>query len=189
MGNSNKTKIIVYALIFLLLALFIAGATVTLLFICLLPSFVAWFIDRTEQKYAAFCVTGLNFCGLFPYLIELWGDHNMEHAINLITDVFVMVVVYGSAAMGWAMFLFIPPVVSSFMTALTERRLSALRANQAKLINEWGEEVTHAVRPPGEAAPMSASAGPPPDDIPMDDEAPGADTPDPVPPRGAQEVA
>jgi len=45
---------------------------------------------------------------------------------------------------------------------LTERRLSALRANQRRIIDEWGDEVTLGVRAPGSgpAKPAPRPGGP-----------------------------
>lgn len=115
-----------------------------------MPGIATWFTDRTDQKYGFFCIGGLNLAGVFPYLLDLWwGNHNLTGAMNIITDVFALAVMYGAAMAGWFIYTVIPPMITSFMTVLSERRLSALRANQRRIVEEWGEEVTMGLRPAG----------------------------------------
>jgi hypothetical protein len=124
----------------------VALPTVTLLFIGMLPTVVAYLIDRTRQKYATFCVGGMNFCGVFPYVLDLWnGIHSMSGAFRILTDVFALLLMYGAAAFGWALFASIPPVVVSVLTVMAQRRVSTLRTNQRRIIEEWGEEVAKVV--------------------------------------------
>lgn len=126
--------------------LFISPATVMLMFFGLLPSFVALIIDRTDGKYATFCVLGLNFSGLFPFLSDVWfGNHSIDGGINVMTDVFSLLIIYGSAAFGWMLYMALPPVVTSFLSVMSQRRVGVLRENQAKIIEEWGESVTQAL--------------------------------------------
>ncbi|MEK9671976.1 MAG: hypothetical protein VW268_05665 [Rhodospirillaceae bacterium] len=150
---------------FLILAMLIAVAFPTLIIVVvgLAPGLVSWFTDRTDQKYQFFCVLGFNFAGWFPYLMDLWsGNHSLTGALNIITDVFALAAIYGSAAGGWMIYAIIPPVVTSFMTVLTERRLSALRSNQRRIITEWGDEVRLGIGAP-------AGGSPPPGDAPVPD--------------------
>jgi len=108
----------------------------------MLPALVAMIIDRTEERSATFCVGGLNFCGVFPYLMDLWfGDHSLGQAIGQLTDVFVLAVMYGGACMGWMLYLSLPPVIASFIQVMSERRLQQLRKTQRDILDEWGDEV------------------------------------------------
>ncbi len=116
--------------------------TVMILFFGLLPTIVSAIIDRTPKKHAAFCVGGINICGVFPYLMDLWlFDNTMEGAMRILTDVFSLVVMYGAAAFGWMIFQSLPPVVATFLTVIAQSRLSSLRSIQRVLIEEWGEDV------------------------------------------------
>ena len=115
------------------------------------PTLVAWMIDRTYQKSATYCVAGLNFCGLFPYLLDLWlGLHSADSAFSMMSDVFTLLAIYGSAAFGWMMFIAIPPVVATFLTVIAQRRVAQLRTLQRNIINEWGEGVARAAMGEGE---------------------------------------
>lgn len=121
---------------------YVAFATVVLLFVGMLPSVVAYVIDRTPQKYATFCVGGMNFCGVFPYVLDLWETaHRTGDAFKILTNVFALLAMYGSAAFGWALYSAIPPVVVAVLTVIAQRRVSQLRTNQRRIIEEWGEDV------------------------------------------------
>ncbi len=116
--------------------------TVMLIVFGLLPSIVAWIIDRTEKKYATACVFGLNFSGLFPFLMEIWfEDHSLDAAIRIMTDVFDLMVIYGSAGFGWMLYMALPPFVTTFLSVMSEHRLTVLKEKQANIIEEWGENV------------------------------------------------
>lgn len=116
--------------------------TVMIMFFGLLPSIVSAIIDRTPKKNAAVCVGGINLCGVFPYIMDLWtGTNTMDGAMLMLTDVFSLVVMYGAAAFGWMLYQSVPPVIAAFVTVLAQSRVSSLRSTQRKLIEEWGEDV------------------------------------------------
>lgn len=125
------------------LVVVISLPTVVVLFFGMLPSLVSYVTDRTKDKFASFCIGGMNFAGVFPYLMDLWmGDHSLGAARDILTDVFKLGIMYSAAAFGWLMFTFIPPVVGAFLTVLSQRRVATLRNEQRQLIEEWGEGVT-----------------------------------------------
>ncbi len=152
-------RALVWALLILVLLLIVALPTVLLVGFGMLPAIVALIIDRTEERSATFCVGGLNFCGVFPYLMELWfEDHDLGQAMHILTDVFALAVMYGGACMGWMLYLSLPPVIASFIQVMSERRLQQLRKTQKQILDEWGDEVIHdadlsddGITPPHEA--------------------------------------
>ncbi|HEY9163702.1 MAG TPA: acyl-CoA synthetase [Magnetovibrio sp.] len=137
-GRSNLTWILV-TLTFLIV---IAAPTMIVLFFGMLPTLVAYIIDRSEQKSATFCVGSINFIGVFPYIMDLWVKNNgIDAALNDVTDLFAMLIMYSSAAFGWLLFMAMPTVVASFVTVIQQRKVAQLRAQQKELIEEWGAEV------------------------------------------------
>ncbi len=108
----------------------------------MLPALVAYFCDQTEQKYALFCVGGLNLCGVFPFLLKLTDDHSFSAAMTIMSDVFSLAIIFAAAGFGWMMFISIPPVVSAFLTVLAEGRVKTLKSIQKKIVDEWGNSVT-----------------------------------------------
>jgi len=108
----------------------------------MLPTIVSAIIDRTPKRNATFCVGGINLCGVFPYMMELWlGDNSMDGAMRMLTDVFALLVMYGAASFGWMIFQSLPPVVATFVTVLAQSRVASLRSTQRQLIEEWGDDV------------------------------------------------
>lgn len=162
--------------------------TVLLIFFGLMPSIVALVIDRTEGRYATFCVLGMNLSGLFPFLTEVWFQvHTTDMAIRIMTNVFNLLIIYGSAGFGWMLYMVLPPVITTFLSAMSQRRVAVLRENQARIIEEWGEGVTTILdsqQDEGEPVPEAAAMPELPDaaDVP---EAPAAPSPSPPPPQPA----
>ena len=116
--------------------------TVTLVFVTMLPTAVAWLTEKGANKYAWLCVGGLNFAGLVPYLFSLWfGVHTLDEALRMLGDPSMLLVSYGCAGFGWVMYVGMPPLVHSYLSFSSERRVSNLRAAQKKLVEEWGEDV------------------------------------------------
>jgi hypothetical protein len=141
-GGSAWTPLLLSVAFVLLMT--VSLPSMVLLFIGMLPTLVAWIVDRNPQKYSTFCVGGMNFCGVFPYLLDLWGGtHSVSNAVGILTNVFTLLVMYGAAAFGWMMFMTVPPVVSGFLTVMQQRRVAQLRAQQKRLIEEWGDAVAH----------------------------------------------
>lgn len=116
--------------------------TVMILGIGMLPTLGAMLADRRKERYATLCVGCMNFMGVLPYLIQLWTEnHSYEHAFQLIGQPFTWLVMYGAAALGWAIFFVAPGIVGMFIAVRTERRIQALRRRQRELVEEWGPGV------------------------------------------------
>lgn len=117
--------------------------TVVLLFFTMLPTLAAWLSEKGHNKYAWLCVGGLNFAGVIPYLFSLWfGVHTLDEAFNMMSDASVLLVAYGTSALGWGFYMITPPIVGSWLNFTIDRRVAALKAAQKKLIEEWGEDVS-----------------------------------------------
>lgn len=124
----------------------LAGQSLVILCLGMLPTLVALIIDRTNQKSTTFCVGSINFIGVFPFMMSLWnGDNTYDAAINIVSDIFNLLVMYSSAAFGWFLFLTLPPIISSFVIVLQQRKVAQLRGEQKDLIEEWGTQVASIV--------------------------------------------
>jgi len=134
---------IVWILLCLVALLVISLPTVLLLLFGMLPTIVAWVIDRSKQKYATFCVCGMNFSGVFPFMSDIWfKDHSTDAAVRILTNVFDLMVIYGAAAFGWMVYVAVPPVITQFISAMLQKRVATLRDQQQKIVEEWGEGVS-----------------------------------------------
>ncbi len=117
--------------------------TMMVLVVGMLPTMVAAYTDRGNYRYAWLAVGGTNFAGVAPYLFGMWfGVHTLTEAITILTSVPALLVMFGGAGMGWALYSFLPSVVRSFLAITEQRRLGRLREQQKKLVAKWGEQVT-----------------------------------------------
>jgi len=133
----------IWAVSILVVLFLISAPTVIIAALGMLPTTVAYLVDRGEEKFATFCVGGLNVCGVFPYLLQVWfDDHSISMALDIISDVFALVVMYAAAGFGWALFISIPPVISAFLNVIAQHRVQFLRATQKDIVDEWGQSVT-----------------------------------------------
>jgi hypothetical protein len=138
----RKNRSMLYILLFIPVALFTIPTWIVIFF-GLMPTMVALIIDRSRYRYAWIAVGGLNFAGTAPYLVDMWfGQHNIGAAINILTDPFKLIVMYGAAGMGWALCMAFPPIVGAFIDVAAQRKIASLRGDQQKLISLWGKEVT-----------------------------------------------
>jgi len=159
----SLTCLISFAVIIGLVVFYMA--TFILLIIGLLPTFASLLTDKSHLRTQTFCVGSLNLAGLFPYLIELWGGANdMAAALEAITSVFSLFIIYGAAAFGFMVFSSVPAMIGSFLTVVNERRMKVLRKTQRSLIKEWGEAVADSGLPNSDNEPVKTQAPPPPSD-------------------------
>ena len=141
-GGINWSKLVL-ALIVALPAMVVLLPTTLMLFVLSLPTIVAFLVDRTRERYLVATVGLLNLCGLLPGLISLWQDgQSLETVFRLLTDMFYWLMAYGAAAVGWGIFVSLPPMVTSYYALVTQHRIQQLRKRQKQLIEEWGDDVT-----------------------------------------------
>ncbi len=102
------------------------------------PTIVAYVIDRTREKNLAVTVGLLNVCGTLPAEVELWKrGQSYAAAMDIASDAFYWLVAYGAAAVGWAVYLMLPPILSHYYAATTEARMQTHLRKQQALIQSW----------------------------------------------------
>jgi hypothetical protein len=140
-ASASSTKAIIILIIVGLLVFTLP--TVLVLITGMVPSFIAYATDRRREKYKTLSVGCMNLLGLLPLLTMLWTkDHSFDMAFSLFVDPFNWLVVLGSAATGWTIFLIAPSVVAMFLSARIELSVDRLKRRQNKLIEEWGDGVS-----------------------------------------------
>ena len=124
---------------FVVMAMLFALPTMPILLLGMIPTGVAFLVDRTPGKTAAICVAGLNFAGVAPFVATLWnGANTLNQSFGIMTDIYSWLGMYGAAAAGWLLFLALPPLVASFLKIHAAQRVASLRAVQSRLKAEWG---------------------------------------------------
>ena len=111
------------------------------------PTVVAFLVDRSRNKFLTLTVGMMNFCGTLPGVVDLWQHwQSYDMAVRIATDPFFWALAYAAAGVGWLIYLSLPPVLDTFYSVVTDRRIAALRKRQAALVDTWGEEVVRAER-------------------------------------------
>jgi len=122
--------------------------SIILLLVGLLPTMVAFIVDKSFGKCATLCVGAMNIAGIFPSIFELWSEKNsFAQAFQIITNVFDLVIMYGAAGFGWILYIIIPSAVSTVLHIVAQRRIARLRNSQRNLISEWGKNVAISRKP------------------------------------------
>lgn len=154
----------------LLLAMLLAPAaliflpTTMVLAIGMLPTLVALIVDREPEKYAAITVAPLNFCGVLPWLIKLWRHHHtIDGALALLSDPLTLMVMLAAAGGGWLLYYTVPPVIAALATQRNNAEIKRMQEHQAKLVAEWGADVTGATDTPADPD-LLPDRAPPPED-------------------------
>ena len=118
--------------------------TALLLTFTLLPALCACLVAHRQGYYMAISMGALSFAGAWPFLLKLWlSGHSIVNVMQMILTPKTWLIIYGAAALGWAMCQWFPVFVSSFMSMFSAHRVKDLQQKQKKLIDEWGEEVAN----------------------------------------------
>jgi hypothetical protein len=127
------------------LAAVFALPSVILVCVGFLPSVAALFLDRRQGKLVVHCVAGLNACGVLATLLELWSHgHTIGYLNRMLLDPAVWLAMYGGGAIGWGLYLIFPVLAAAWLGNRNTRRVTELRAEQARLVEEWGRVVASA---------------------------------------------
>jgi hypothetical protein len=133
--------------VFLLPTVVVLFPTTMLLALLMLPTIVAYTIDKQVGRPFTITVALLNGAGCVPAILELWSDgHTILAAQGVLANPWFWLSAYFCAALGWTIYLTLPTILRRYYDRITDSRVRALQRQQDKLIEEWGEEVTGAAR-------------------------------------------
>jgi len=109
----------------------------------LIPTMVAALLDRYRAKYLTRTVGAMNAAGLAPLVLQL-STHGlgMAETTRLLSSPFNWLMMYGGAAIGWALFLAMPTLARTIVDLRADQLQRQLKARADELVQEWGEEVT-----------------------------------------------
>lgn len=135
--------------------------TTVLVLVGMIPTIVAYFTDRNDDKSAPITVGAMNMCGVMPFAIKLWqSGHTLGIVTDLLRDPTTLMYMYGAAGVGWLVYYGVPPIVARILVARDEYRIKSLDADRQMLVEEWGPDVIY--RPP-DPVPTEAPEGVRPD--------------------------
>lgn len=139
----GSAKVTAFLIIGSLLMIIFLQKTYILFVIGILPSIVAYYVDRTASRQIFHTVMPCNLSGVLPFVVELAiRQQNQSGALqSMLGDFTVLLIMYASAAFGWILVYATPHVASLVIEGLNHRQISKLNKSQQQLVQEWGEEV------------------------------------------------
>lgn len=141
-GNMNGAALGLY-LIGFVSAVFAVPTLVLLLMVGLGPTMVSWLVNQHSHRGAhLLTIFAFNLSGVLPFLVQLWPKgKNFAALIELLTDVFVYLAMYGAAAAALLVLLIAPQLAAAYLQIRARDQLRAIERSQTALVAEWGQEV------------------------------------------------
>ena len=116
----------------------------------LIPTMAASLIDSYRAKYLTRTVGFMNLAGLAPLVVQLWSNgHSMAGVADILARPVNWLAMYGAAGIGWVLFLGMPSLARIFVDIRADQLQADLKARAARLVEDWGEDVTGKPKPPG----------------------------------------
>jgi hypothetical protein len=108
----------------------------------MLPAIMALVIDRGVNRFASKTVLALNFAGILPFLFDIAQSPDKSFAAQQrMFDLWVWLLVYSAAGMGWLMIWLVPQIMVAVFAFRVEYKIKRFRNRQEELRKEWGDEL------------------------------------------------
>lgn len=143
--KNRKKKIGVKPFFILFCAVIVAvifTPTTSILLVGMLPTLVAYLVDRSLEKNKTFTIGAMNFAGCFPYLLGLWkGENNLYAAISYLENPKTIIFIYSIAALGYVINWVVTLGISAVLKKRSLRRIERIKDQKQKLKDRWGHKV------------------------------------------------
>ncbi len=110
-----------------------------LLLIGLLPT-ITILITDPKNTSKLIIIGAFNLAGVFMYLIRILNEFTLDTTIDILTNIFNLVIIFGSAAIGFIIYVEIPNFFVFINKVSAKKRLAGIESKLAKLTEEWGQE-------------------------------------------------
>jgi hypothetical protein len=129
--------------VFGLLTAIVFMPTTIILMVGMLPTIVTAFFDTAKKKTHAMTIGFINVAGCTPFILHLWfKGHEVENAVEIITNPLSMIVMWSSAGVGLIIDKALSGIVGTVMIERGKSRQNDIKKAQGELTERWGEEVT-----------------------------------------------
>jgi len=113
-----------------------------LLFVGMLPTLVCVFISRGKRTLVV-TVGAMNLAACSPFLLTLWtGQHNFESSVEIIANLWSVVLMFSGAAIGYVLDWSTRGIVKTMMLKNAVSRQKQIKKRQKDLVARWGKKVT-----------------------------------------------
>ena len=143
--NKKNTSHLGIAQKFLLLVLIVIALMrvlpiVVVLFIGLLPTLTLMIVDGKNINKLVI-VGCFNLAGVFVYVFNIMKNYSVDNALFVFSDIFNIILMLGSAAIGLLVYYEIPMLFVYISRATNQRHILSIDARIEKLKEIWGPEV------------------------------------------------
>ena len=141
-AHSAKARNFLFIALGVIIAAIIFLPTTVLLIIAMLPTVVAYVVDRARSKLLAFVVGFMNLAGAVPFILKLWSNgHSMNQMSEIISEPLTIVVIYACAGAGYLIDWIVTDMAAVFIVKKAKARMKAIVKQQKSLVERWGPEV------------------------------------------------
>ena len=138
----KATKGVLPLLIFLGVGAVVIPPTIIVLTAGMMPSIVATFITVNQVKGSVAAMTAMNLAGVIPVVGFLWQrGHTVDQAFNLLSDVFMWLMMLGGAGVAAFLLWGVPIVVQAVYEMQARHIIGRLEKRRMKMIEEWGGRI------------------------------------------------
>lgn len=135
---SLAQKSLLFVFLLIIASTFLPALIVLL--IGLLPTITILIVD--PKNSAKLVIIGcFNLAGLFVYLINLVNKFSVDGAFSILGDVFNMIIMLGSAAIGFLVYYEMPNLFVYIAQNSAQRRLINIDKELDKIKEEWGSKI------------------------------------------------
>jgi hypothetical protein len=145
-AGAKKSKIgrnIAIFIVFLscVLIVTIKAAYILIIFGCL-PTIVAYYADKTEDKMEVATIACCNLCGVMPYVAEMASKgKSLSLMSHYVSNPNVWLTMYGAAAVGYGLIKFCPMMYRKSLKLINSSIVYQLEQQQEKLVRDWGDDI------------------------------------------------
>ncbi len=128
----KRSKRLSFALIILSIFLITFMRTGFVFFIlAILPSIVAYYLDRSAQRYTFHTVFACNLAGTLPFVGQIVKNGAAQAEIQIVMgDTLNWLIIYAAAGFGWLLVYAAPAFAQGFINVLHENQISRLQRMQ-----------------------------------------------------------
>lgn len=122
-----------------ILSLSVLPAVIVLL-IGLLPTLTILVTDSKNYN-KLIIVGGFNLAGIFIYFFNIINQFSIDGALNILSNVFNLIIMLGSAGIGLIIYYEVPNLFVFLSKISANKRIAAIDKRLQKLSEEWGTEI------------------------------------------------
>ena len=135
---NNTQKMLL--LLMLIIALMTTLPILMVLLVGLLPTFTLMILD-IKNVNKLIVVGCFNLSGVFVYMFNVLHNFSVDNALFIFSDVFNMILMLGSAAVGLVVYYELPQMFVYIAKSSNQKHITNIDARLEKLQETWGHEV------------------------------------------------